>query len=113
MSAPRTDHRRVSSWIAVGAFAIAAFILASAFAGASGPDGRVHGFVTDSVSGGPIGGAPRRIEASDPPRGFEATTDPTRFYAGPVPPHPYSPTASSPAHQQAPSHGRAGSGPTP
>src|SRR2546421_7511529 len=86
MSAPRTDHRRVSSWIAVGAFAIAAFILASAFAGASGPDGRIHGFVTDSVSGGPIGGATLRIEASGLPPGFEGPTGPTRYYAGAVPP---------------------------
>src|SRR5207247_643756 len=54
MSAPRTDHRRVSSWIAVGAFAVAAFILASAFAGASGPDGRVHGFVTDAGRSAPV-----------------------------------------------------------
>src|SRR5437870_12810479 len=80
MSAPPTDHRWASSWIAVGTFAIAAFILASAFAGASGPDGRVHGFVTDSVSGGPLGGATVRIEASDLPLGFEATTDSTGYY---------------------------------
>src|SRR3989442_14964644 len=112
MSAPRTDHRRVSSWIAVGAFAIAAFILASAFAGASGPDGRVHGFVTDSVSGGPIGGATVRIEASDLPWGFEATTDPTGYYAVAVPAHRYSVTAWSVDHDQAASTGAVGSGQT-
>src|SRR3989454_352565 len=54
MSAPPTDHRWVSSWIAVGTFAIAAFILASAFVGASGPDGRVHGLVTDAVTSAPV-----------------------------------------------------------
>src|SRR2546426_12584030 len=103
MSAPRTDHRRVSSWIAVGAFAVAAFILASAFAGASGPDGRVHGFVTDSVSGGPIGGGTVRIEASDLPRGFQAKTDPTGFYPAAVPP----PRDSLPARTAAPHQARA------
>ena len=112
MSAPRTDHRRVSSWIAVGAFAVAAFILASAFAGASGPDGRVHGFVTDSVSGGPIGGATVRIEASDLPWVFEATTDPTGYYAVAVPAHRYSVTAWSVDHDQAASTVAVGSGQT-
>src|SRR5213593_268 len=110
MSAPRTDHRRVSSWIAVGAFAVAAFILASAFAGASGPDGRVHGFVTDSVSGGPIGGATVRIEASDLPWVFEATTDPTGYYEVAVPGHRYSVTAWSVDHDQAASTVAVGSG---
>src|SRR2546427_3955874 len=93
MSAPPTDPRWASSWIPVGTFAIAAFILASAFAGASGPDGRVHGLVTDSVSGGPIGGATGRIEASGLPWGFEATTDSTGYYEGAVPAHRYSVTA--------------------
>src|SRR3989454_139635 len=54
MSAPPAHHRRVSSWIAVGAFAIASLILASAFAGASGRDGRLHGFVTDAVTSAPV-----------------------------------------------------------
>src|SRR2546426_1607320 len=105
MSAPRTDHRRVSSWIAVGAFAIAAFILASAFAGASGPDGRVHGFVTDSVSGGPIGGATARIEASDLPRVLAAPTDPSRYHAAAVPARPYSLTAWGARPRQAAASG--------
>src|SRR5947208_16264705 len=101
MSAPPTDHRWASSWIAVGTFAIATFILASAFAGASGPDGRVHGFVTDSVSGGPIGGATVRIEASDLPWVFEATTDSTGYYEVPVPAHRYSVMTLSTAHDPA------------
>src|SRR5207247_6516395 len=95
MSAPPTDHRWVSSWIAVGTFAIAAFILGSGFVGASGPDGRVHGLVTDSVSGGPIGGATVRIEASDLPWVFEATTDSTGYYEVALPAHRYSVTAWS------------------
>ena len=95
MSAPPTDHRRVSNWIAVGAFAIAAFILASGFVSGSGPDGRVRGFVTDSVSGGPITGATVRIEASDLPWVSEATTDSTGYYEVAVPAHRYSVTATS------------------
>src|SRR5437867_12226872 len=112
MSAPPTDHRWASSWIAVGTFAIAAFILASAFAGASGADGRVRGLVTDSVSGGPIGGATVRIEASDLPWVFEATTDATGYYEVAVPAHRYSVTAWSVDHDQAASTVALGSGQT-
>src|SRR3989449_372907 len=112
MSAPPTHHRRVSSWIAAGAFAIAALILASAFVGASGRDGRVHGFVTDAVSGGPIAGATVRIEASDLPWVFEATTDPTGYYEVAVPGHRYSVTAWSVDHDQATSTVAVGSGQT-
>src|SRR2546428_3541695 len=110
MSAPRTDHRRVSSWIAVGTFALAAFLLASALAGASGADGRVRGLVTDSVSGGPIGGATVRIEASDLPWVFEATTDSTGYYEVAVPAHRYSVTAWSIDHDQVASTVAVGSG---
>src|SRR2546427_10810260 len=85
MSAPPTDHCWASRWIAVGTFAIAAFILASAFAGASGADGRVRGLVTDSVSGGPIGGATVPIQASDLPPGVEGAPDSPRYYQGPGP----------------------------
>src|SRR5256712_4598950 len=112
MSAPPTHHRRVSSWFAVGAFAIAALILASAFSSASGRDGRVHGFVTDSVSGGPIAGATVRIEAADLPWVFETTTDPTGYYEVAVPGHRYSVTAWSVDHDQATSTVAAGSGQT-
>src|SRR5207249_10774077 len=112
ISAPPTDHRWVSSWIAVGTFAIAAFILASGFVGASGPDGRVHGLVTDSVSGGPIGGATVRIEASGLPWVFEATTDSTGYYEVAVPAHRYSVTAWSIDHDQVASTVALGSGQT-
>src|SRR2546425_3746317 len=112
MSAPPAHHRRVSSWIAVGAFAIASLILASAFAGASGRDGRVHGFVTDSGSGGPLAGATVRIEASDLPWVFEATTDSTGYYEVAVPAHRYSVTAWSVDHDQAASTVAVGSGET-
>jgi hypothetical protein len=110
MSAPPTEHRRVSSWIAVGAFAIAALILASGFVTGSGPDGRILGFVTDSVSGGPVSGATVRVEASDLPWVFEATTDSTGFYGIAVPAHLYAVTAWSVDHDQAASTVAIGSG---
>ncbi len=112
MSAPPMDQSRVSRWISVGAFAIAAFILASGFVSASGPDGRIRGFITDSVSGGPISGAIVRIEASDLPWQFEATTDLTGFYDVAVPAHRYSLTAWSADHDQAASAVAVGSGQT-
>lgn len=112
MSAPPTDHRRVSNWIAVVAFAIAAFILASGFVSASGPDGRIRGFVTDSVSGGSISGATVRIEASDLPWVFESATDSTGYYEVAVPAHRYSVTAWSVDHDQAASTVAVGSGQT-
>src|SRR5207245_6975294 len=112
MSASPAHHRRAASWFAVGAFAIAALILASAFAGASGRDGRVHGFVTDSGSRGPLAGATVRIEASDLPWVFEATTDSTGYYEVAVPAHRYSVTAWSVDHDQAASTVAVGSGQT-
>src|SRR2546422_3672412 len=112
MSAPPAHHRRVSSWIAVGAFAIASLILASPSAGAAGRDGRVHGFVTDPGSGGPLAGATVRIEASALPGVFEATTDSTGYYEVAVPPHRYSVTAWSVDHDQAASTVAVGSGQT-
>src|SRR5438093_13761786 len=112
MSAPPTQLRRVSGWRAAGAFATAALILASAFVGASGRDGRVHGFVTDAVSGGPIAGATVRIEASDLPWVFEATTDPTGYYEVAVPGHRYSVTAWSVDHGPAASTDAVGPGKT-
>src|SRR3989442_13490947 len=100
MSAPPTDHHRVSRWIAVGAFAIAAFIVASGFVTASGPDGRVRGCVTDSVSGGPISGATLRLQASDFPWVFDTSTDSTGYYEVAGPSHRYTGSASSPDHDQ-------------
>src|SRR5690349_14802912 len=100
MSALPADHRRVSPWIAVGAFAIAAFIVASGFVTASGPDGRVRGFVTDSVSGAPISGATVRLQASDLPWVFDTSTDPTGHYEAAVPSHRYTLTAWSADHDQ-------------
>src|SRR3989442_2835160 len=100
MFAPFTDHRRVSRWIAVGAFAIAAFIVASGFVTASGPDGRVRGFVTDSVSGMPISGASVRLEASAFPWVFDASTASTGYYWLAVPPHRYTITAWRASHAQ-------------
>src|SRR2546427_4007197 len=112
MSASPTAHRRVSRWIAVGAFAITAFIVASGFVTASGPDGRVRGFVTDSVSGMPISGASVRLEASDFPWVFDASTDSTGYYGVAVPSHRYTITAWSASHDQVTSTVAVGSGQT-
>ena len=112
MFAPFTDHRRVSRWIAVGAFAIAAFIVASGFVTASGPDGRVRGFVTDSVSGVPISGATVRLEASDVPWVFDTSTDSTGYYEVAVPSHRYTVTTWSADDDQVTSTVAVGSGQT-
>src|SRR5438445_4411625 len=112
MFAPFTDLRRVSRWIAVGAFAIAAFIVASGFVTASGPDGRVRGFVTDSVSGVPISGANVRLQASDFPWVFDTSTDSTGYYEVAVPSHRYTVTAWSADHDQITSTVAVGSGQT-
>src|SRR5438132_480499 len=112
MSASPTAHRRVSRWIAVGAFAITAFIVASGFVAASGPDGRVRGFVTDSVSGVPISGATVRLEASDVPWVFDTSTDSTGYYEVAVPSHRYTITAWSASHDQVTSTVAVGSGQT-
>ncbi|TLZ91356.1 MAG: hypothetical protein E6K01_01025, partial [Methanobacteriota archaeon] len=112
MFAPFTDHRRVSRWIAVGAFAIAAFIVASGFVTASGPDGRGRGFVTDSVSGVPISGATVRLEASDVPWVFDTSTDSTGYYEVAVPSHRYTVTTWSADDDQVTSTVAVGSGQT-
>src|SRR3989475_1704727 len=112
MSASPTAHRRVSRWIAVGAFAITAFIVASGFVAASGPDGRVRGFVTDSVSGVPISGATVRLEASDVPWVFDTSTDSTGYYEVAVPSHRYTVTTWSEGDDQVTSTDAVGSGPT-
>src|SRR5437870_13716043 len=101
MSAPPTDHRRVSRWIAFVAFAIAAFIVASAVVTGSGPDGRVRGFVTDSVSGVPVFDAAIRLQVSDFPWVFDTSTDSTGYYEVAVHLLRYNVTTWSPYHDQA------------
>ena len=106
-----TDHR-TSSVLAV-ATAIAALLFASAgMAGASGPDGRVQGYVTEFGSGAPIPGAVVRVEASDLPWAFETTPDPTGYFAFAVPPHRYAISATSPLHLFATTAIAVGSGET-
>src|SRR5207253_3513967 len=80
---------------------LAVFVLLLVSAGpasASGPDGRVRGFVTDSVSGSPVPGASVRIEASDFPWGFTAGADGSGYFQIAVPPHRYTLSVSDPAH---------------
>src|SRR3989454_990042 len=80
---------------------LAVFVLLLVSAGpasASGPDGRVRGFVTDSVSGFPVVGASVRIEASDLPWAFEGSSDGSGSFQFAVPAHRYTLSVSSPAH---------------
>jgi len=80
---------------------LAVFVLLLVSAGpasASGPDGRVRGFVTDSVSGFPVVGASVRIEASDLPWTFEGSSDGSGSFQFAVPAHRYTLSVSSPAH---------------
>ena len=107
-----TSEHRALSVLAV-ATAITALLLASAgMARASGPDGRVQGYVTESGSGAPIPGAAVRIEASDIPWTFETTSDPGGYFALVVPPHRYTLTATSPLHLLATTAIAVGSGAT-
>ena len=80
---------------------LAVFVLLLVSAGpasASGPDGRVRGFVTDSVSGSPVPGAFVRIEASDLPWAFEGSSDGSGYFQIAVPPHRYTMSVSESAH---------------
>src|SRR5437879_13848877 len=80
---------------------LAVFVLLLVSAGpasASGPDGRVRGFVTDSVSGFPVVGASVRIEASDLPWTFEGSSDGSGSFQFAVPAHWYTLIVSSPEH---------------
>jgi hypothetical protein len=88
---------RVSAVLAL----LAVFVVLLASVGparASGPDGRVRGFVTDSASGAPIVGAAVRAEASDFPWVFQATSDASGFFQFSITPHRYTLTISNPAH---------------
>lgn len=97
--AASTVEARISVPLAI----LAAFVLLFVSIGpasASGPDGRIQGFLTDSVSRTPITGAFVRLAASDLPWDFKATSDGSGYFQLAVPPHRYSLTASSPAHLQ-------------
>ena len=78
--------------------AIVLILVSSGFVSASGPDGRVRGFLTDSVSGAPVAGASVRIEAYDLPWAFQATTDASGSFDLVAPPHRYSLSAWAPAY---------------
>ena len=78
--------------------ALVLLLVSAGPASASGPDGRIQGFITDSGSGNPIAGASVRIEASDLPWAFTAITDALGYFEIAVPPHRYGQSVSSPAH---------------
>src|SRR5712691_2786212 len=65
---------------------------------ASGPYGRVRGFVTDSVSGFPVVGASVQIQATDLPWEFTGSADGSGYFQFAVPAHRYTLSVSSPAH---------------
>ncbi|TLZ63324.1 MAG: carboxypeptidase regulatory-like domain-containing protein, partial [Methanobacteriota archaeon] len=96
----------------LAAIALAVLVLAPGLSLASGPDGRVRGYVTDYSSGSPIQGASVRVETTDFPWRFEATTDAAGYYEIAVPPHRYSVQATSPAHYLGAAAAAVGSGMT-
>src|SRR2546422_900788 len=80
---------------------LAVFVLLLVSAGpatASGPYGRVRGFVTDSVSGFPVVGASVQIQATDLPWEFTGSADGSGYFQFAVPAHRYTLSVSSPAH---------------
>jgi hypothetical protein len=96
--------------VALAAIALAILVVVPGLSLASGPDGRVRGYVTDYASGAPIPGASVRVETSDFPWRFEATTDPAGYFDIAVPPHRYTVQATSPAHYLGAAAAAVGSG---
>ncbi len=95
---PSSHELRVSRPFVLVAAIVVILVASLGIVGASGPDGRVQGFVTDSGSAAPISGAVVRIEASDLPWAFETTTDAAGYFEVAVPPHRYDLSARSSAH---------------
>jgi hypothetical protein len=93
-----TDSVRSRTLSAALAATIVVLLLATGFATATGPNGEVRGYVTDSVSAAAVPGASVRIEATDLPWIFGATTDAAGFFQVSVPAHRYTLWASGPAH---------------
>ncbi|HYU07296.1 MAG TPA: carboxypeptidase-like regulatory domain-containing protein, partial [Thermoplasmata archaeon] len=87
--------------VSVSLVLLAAFLVTLVSPGlsiASGPDGQVQGVITDVSSGSPLVAASVRIEASDFPWSFEASTDGAGFFQVAVPPHRYTMSAWSSAY---------------
>src|SRR6266540_3939323 len=87
--------------VSVSLVLLAAFLVTLVSPGlsiASGPDGQVRGFITDVSSGSPLVAASVRIEASDFPWSFEASTDGAGYFQVAVPPHRYTMSAWSSAY---------------
>ena len=96
MIVPFVERRAPSAVTVATAFVV--LLVSAGLAGASGPDGQVRGYVTDSVTSAPIPGATVRIAAPDLPWSFEATTDGAGHFAIAAPSHQYDLTAWGPAH---------------
>ena len=88
---------RVSASSAVFA-AIVLLLVCFGPASASGPAGRIQGFVTISGSATPIAGARVHAEASDLPWVADATSDASGFFQFTVAPHRYTLSISSPSY---------------
>src|SRR5438046_10691067 len=67
--------------------AIVLLLVSVAPAWASGPNGRIQGYVTMSGSATPISGASVHAEASDFPRAVDTTTASFGFFQFAAPPH--------------------------
>ncbi len=94
-------HPAARAPVSVSLVLLAAFLVTLVLPGlstASGPDGQVRGFITDVSSGSPIVAASVRIEASDFPWSFEASTDGAGYFQIAVPPHRYTMSAWSSAY---------------
>ena len=77
--------------------AIVLLLVTVAPAWASGPNGRIQGYVTMSGSATPISGASVHAEASDFPWVVDTTTDSFGFFQFAVAPHRYTLSISSPS----------------
>src|SRR5437762_3454758 len=87
--------------VSISSAIIAAFVLLLVCVdpvGASGPDGRIQGYVTMSGSATPISGASVHAEASDLPWVVDTTTDSFGFFQFAVAPHRYTLSISAPSY---------------
>src|SRR5205809_7515299 len=78
--------------------AIVLLLVTVAPAWASGPNGRIQGYVTMSGSATPISGASVHAEASDFPCVVDTTTDSFGFFQFAVAPHRYTLSISAPSY---------------
>ncbi len=99
MSEVLAGYLRVSKHrIAIVSMLATLLLLPVGIASASGPNGAIRGFITDSVSSNAVAGALVRISASDIPWLFEVTTTSGGFYAVSLPNHAYTVAVTEQGH---------------